>query len=316
MPERSRSLPPVQALVVFEAAARHLNFSAAARALGTTQPAVSHRIGHLEADLGAPLFRRLRRGVALTPEGLRLFEAVRQGLDAIDAAAAEIRAARRGARRTCNVATDFGFAAYWLLPRLASLRAIMPERDVRIVTSQDEVDVRAEPVDVAIVFGPAQRLPGCTVSPLFPEIVVPVCSPALLSGRAAAIERADDLRSLPLLHLESAAPGRWLTWADWFAAQRVSGATADRGLTFNTYPFVIQAAVAGQGVALGWVPLIDELVRTGQLVALDLPVRTERGYAIVEPQRKRTERANALFRDWLLKRRLDRDTGREPRPRS
>lgn len=292
-----RRLPPLQSLVFFEAAVRHLSFTAAARELGTSQPAVSQRISLLEDDLGAPLFKREHRGVSLTPEGLQLVTAVRESLSCIGEVAAKIRARRE--RQVLTVATDFGFATYWLMPRLATLRELVPELDVRIVTSQNQFDIRGEPVDMAIAFGDG-HWPGCSATPLIPEIVVPVCSPAFfarqrLSGQAA------DMRTLPLLHLESAEPQRWLQWDGWFAAHGLRSAGTGHDLTLNNYPLVIQAAMAGQGVALGWAPLVDELVRSGQLVpAVDSPQRTARGYFLVEPNTRRNSEALHRFRRWMV----------------
>jgi len=295
MPDRSRRLPSLQTLVVFEVAARQLNFSAAARALGTTQSAVSHRIGALEAELGVPLFRRLRRGVVLTPEGARLFQAVRQGLDTIAGATAELSAAP--ARRRFDIATDFGFAAFWLMPRLAALSAALDGREVRIVTLQDAIDPADQPFDAAVAFG-ARRVRGCRVTPLFPEVVVPVASPGFAAGRPPVADPA-ALLDLPLLHLESANPGRWLTWPDWFRAHGLDPPAGSGRLTFNNYPMVVQAAVAGQGVALGWRPLVDELIGAGQLVVLGRPVSTERGYVLVEPAGRHRGRGATALCDWL-----------------
>nr|WP_315202409.1 LysR substrate-binding domain-containing protein [uncultured Albidiferax sp.] len=292
-----RRLPPLQSLVFFEAAVRHLSFTAAAQELGTSQPAVSQRIGLLEEDLGVPLFKRGHRGVSLTADGLQLFNAVRDSLGGIGDAAASIRARR--ARQVLTVATDFGFAAYWLMPRLAALRALVPNLDVRIVTTQDPFDIRGEPVDIAVAFG-AGQWPGCTAQALFPEIVVPVCSPGFwaahdLTGQAA------DLAKLPLLHLESAEPLRWLGWQNWLARHGVASTGESHDLTLNNYPLVIQAAIAGQGLALGWTPLVDDLVRNGQLVAaFAQPTTTAHGYFLVEPTAQRTPEPVQRFRQWMV----------------
>ncbi len=292
-----RRLPPLQSLVFFEAAVRHLSFTAAALELGTSQPAVSQRISLLEDDLGMPLFKREHRGVSLTPEGQQLVTAVRESLSSIGEVAAKIRSRRE--RQVLTVATDFGFATYWLMPRLAALRELVPELDVRIVTSQNQFDIRGEPVDMAIAFGDGQW-PGCSATPLFPEIVVPVCSPGFYERQRLSGEPA-DLRTLPLLHLESAEPQRWLLWEGWFAAHGLRSTGAGHDLTLNNYPLVIQAAMAGQGVALGWAPLVDELVHSGQLVAaVAAPQRTARGYFLVEPNTRRNSEALHRFRSWMV----------------
>ncbi|WP_290877370.1 LysR substrate-binding domain-containing protein [Aquabacterium sp.] len=294
---KAQRLPPLQTLVFFEAAARHLNFTAAAQELATTQPAVSQRIAMLEADLGVPLFKRGHRGVQLTADGVHLFEAVHASLGGIGEAVARIR--ERQADQVLTVGTDFGFAAYWLMPRLAALRADWPELDVRIVTSQNEIDVRGDAMDMAIAFG-SGRWPGCEAQALFPELVLPVCSPAFLARHPRIGDNPQALLKLPLLHLESPEPARWLTWRDWFTAQGLSLKDERHGLTLNNHTLVLQAAMTGQGVALAWRPLVDELLKGGQLVvACDRPLRTERGYFLVQPGAQRPSATLRRFKAWI-----------------
>lgn len=295
-------LPPLRTLLFFEAAGRLLSFSAAARELACTQSAVSHQIGWLEADLGTALFRRLHRGVALTPDGVRLYEATRDALDGIGDAVTRIRDRHRPG--VLNVATDFGFASGWLLPRLGALRQLLPELDVRIVTMQNAIDLRREATDIAITFGHG-HWPGCEAELLFPERVLPVCSPAFRASRApfAAGGAASpaDLASLPLLHLECVGPAAWLSWGDWFTLHGLPVPAGGHDLTFNNYPLVLQAALMGQGVALGWSPLIAELMRDGHLVALlDRPVQTERGYFLVVSSRRKPDERRERFRRWVV----------------
>ncbi|MDR5747997.1 LysR family transcriptional regulator [Caballeronia sp. LZ029] len=296
MPRPDR-LPPMQALSMFESAARLASFTAAARELGSTQPAVSQRVVQLEESLGAPLFERGHRGVTLTEDGARLFDAVRQGLDLIRAATSDIRS--RHAQRTLTLSTDFGFATYWLMPRLPQFKALMPDVDVKIITSQSLPSASGDHADVVIVFGDTQADWGTkSAVKLFAERVMPVCSPALIAGRSTPVSPA-DLLGLPLLHLEPTFPERWLSWSAWFEAQGLAAPPTHGGFTFNSYALVAHAAVMGQGVALGWAPLIDELIATGQLVALcDAPLVTDRGYVLVTP-REPTAAVRA-FSEWLL----------------
>jgi putative choline sulfate-utilization transcription factor len=290
---RQDRLPPMQALLMFESAARLASFTAAARELGSTQPAVSQRVVQLEETLGAALFERGHRGVSLTEDGKRLFDAVRQGLDLIRHATGDIRS--RHMQRTLTLSTDFGFATYWLMPRLPQFKALMPDVDVKIITSQQMPSASGDHADVVIVFGDMHNDWGSRQAvKLFPERVTPVCSPAL-----AASHDTSDLSKLPLLHLERTQPERWLSWSAWFDAHHQPAPPTHGGFTFNSYALVAHAAVMGQGVALGWSPLIDELVATGQLVALrDTPLVTERGYVLLTPREPSS--AVRAFKDWLL----------------
>jgi putative choline sulfate-utilization transcription factor len=287
----------MQALAMFESAARLASFTAAAREMGSTQPAVSQRVVQLEEALGTPLFERGHRGVTLTEDGERLFEAVRHALDTIRLATSEIRARRMP--QTLTLSTDFGFATYWLMPRLSQFKALMPDVDVKIITSQNVFDPSHDQADIAIAFGDEHAdWSARGVVKLFPERVTPVCSPAFAAAHPS-LRTPSELLHLPLLHLEPTQPARWLSWTDWFAAHALDAPPAHRGITFNSFTLVAHAAIMGQGVALGWAPLVDELLATGQLVELfEPPVVTERGYLLVT-QRAATPAVSA-FRQWLL----------------
>ena len=183
-------------------------------------------------------------------------------------------------------------------PRMGAMRELVPDLDVRIVTSQNEFDIRGEQVDLAIAFG-AGLWPGCKVDLLFPEIVIPVCSPAFFAARIKT-RRKPDLAQLPLLHLESDEPARWLTWDKWFGLQGKPSPAGGHDMRFNNYPLVMQAAIAGQGVALGWVPLIDDLLQGGQLVtAVARPTKTERGCFLVQPNSRKNLESIDRFQEWI-----------------
>jgi len=296
-PNTYRRLPPLQSLVVFESAARHLNFTAAAEELCSTQPAVSQRVRSMEADLGTPLFQRLHRGVRLTAEGQRLYETVRDSLDALHAATQRVEPGVLSItdRPVVSIATDFGFAKLWLMPRMHLLRRALPDLQLRVLASQDPG--ACDDVDFRIVF---DRAPRGRAQLLLPEQVVPVCAPSLLQQRRP-LRRAGELASLPLLHLDGGEPGRWMDWAEWFSAQGVPHPGGASVLSFNDYSLVVQAAVEGHGVALGWAPLVDELLDRGALViAHDRPVQTERGYFLMPARDERLHGLQALLRDWLV----------------
>lgn len=293
---KGKSLPPLEALVFFETAARLRSFSAAARELGTTQPAVSHRVGQIERDLGVPLFIRQPRGVAITPEGIQLLDAVRESSRLLESAVMRIRT--QYAQSVFTVASDFCFATYWLMPRLPDLLRTVPGLEVRILTSEEDFDVLGPLVDFAIAFG-AGHWEGCQADRLFAEKVVPVCSPAY-RDRVGPWQTAQDLQAATLLHLESPGPARWLCWDDWFQAQHLDAPGLSGGMVFDNSTLAMQAATTGQGIALGWVPLIEDLLRRGELVvALEKPVTTDNGYYLVEPLPGRVSAKHQGFRRWI-----------------
>jgi len=292
---KPRHLPPLPALLAFEAAARHENFSAAARSLGMSQAAVSQHVQQIEQAVGQPLFRRLHRGVAVTEAGQTLAEALTQGLDRIEAALAALR--QEAQAPSLSIATDFGFASFWLMPRLSALAAALPGVEVRIVTSQHRRPLPASDADVTIGFGPVEPM----ASLLFPERVVPVCSPAFAQHHRAR-EGGFDWATLPLLDLETAEPGRWMGWRDWCAQAGLPGRSARAPvLHLNTYPLVVDAAMQGQGAALGWRPLIDRQIAAGLLLPMAEEIASPlRGYALAIPERSAARPAVEAFRRWLL----------------
>src|SRR5262245_38387693 len=198
-------------LAVFDAAARHASFSAAARTLGLTQSAVGHHVAGLERELGVELFRRVWRGVVLTGPGAALHESLRRGFSTIDAAVDAVRV--DGRRRHLAIVTDYAFAAFWLIPRMDALRAVLGGLEVHLVTTQSSTEADLGMGDFAIAFG-ATPPAGSEAIRLVDEVVVPVAGPALLAGRPTL-----DVRTAPLLHLDMPGPGRWLTWADYFRRQ-------------------------------------------------------------------------------------------------
>lgn len=295
---RYRDLPPTRAWIIFEAAGRLGSFTAAAVELGIGQPAVSHQIVQLEEDLGLSLFTRRHRGVQLTRAGRALLEAVDEGLGRIAVTVRDLRARDRGAH--LYIGTDYGFAGLWLLPRLGGFRARHPKTEVRVVSTQSGYGQEDTALDLEIGFGsPAPGADGGIT--LFPEDVAAVCSPALLpQGRP--FERLEQIFGLTLLHLEeeSATAGRWFTWESWLEALGAELRPGAAGLSFNTFPLTLQAAIAGQGVALGWRPLIDAALASGQLLqAVAETARSPRGYQLLVRAESRNRPEVAAFLGWL-----------------
>ena len=285
----------LELLRAFESAARQLSFTAAAVELGTTQPAVSQQIQRLERQLGARLFDRVYRGIVLTDAGRLLLAHVQDGLATIRAGLAAV--GDQAQHEVLQVATDFAFAAYWLMPRLPRFHAAHPEIDVSLVTSERSPHLLRAEIDVAIAFGDGRFKHGEAL-PLFREEVFPVCSPRLLDEPGALPVAA--LAGLPLLHLAAEGRARWFDWDGLFRALGVPGAPAAGQLRFDNYTLLIQAAIAGQGVAIGWRHLVDDLLAQGLLTRVTAASAcSEFGYWVVLPERKRRARLVQRFVDWL-----------------
>lgn len=286
---------PLELLRVFEASARLLSFTSAGRELGLSQPAVSQQIQRLERLLSVRLFERRHRALALSAAGALFLDHVQQALDCVHAGCLAIRAP--AAREVLTVTTDFAFAACWLMPRLARFYQLQPQMDVSLITSnRGLLDARAD-VDLAIVCGDPRRL-GPDARLLVPEAVFPVCSARWPAERVPR-DWAEAARA-PLLSLKPD-PGR--RWFDWPSALQAAGEVLAPSAVvreFDNYPLVLDAAVAGQGVALGWSGLVDDAIARGALRRCGgEPVRSERGYHLVQPQRKRRLRIVGPFVEWL-----------------
>lgn len=290
-------IPSAQALLTFEVAACHLNFTAAAHELGSTQSAVSQQIRGLESRLELQLFKRIYRGVTLTDAGQQLYESVKVGFQQMADCLQELQKTRP--RQYINVATDFAFAAFWLLPRLPRFRELHPEVEVRIVTSQNQLKHTAQDTDVSVVF--AQAKPRNMASYLlFTGTVYPICSPALLD-QYGPIESHKKLANLPLLKLGDYDNQSWLDWRAFFSQRRSQVKPSEPVMTFNNYTLLVQAAIAGQGVGIGWGHLVEDLVDSGLLAALpSFSLASKWGYYLVEIDTKDRLLAKQHFINWLL----------------
>ena len=263
MPSRN-ALPPLDLLVGFESAARHLSFTKAGEELFLTQSAVSRQIKDLEDELGVALFQRRHRSLALTEAGQQFYAAAAQVLTTMRSATERLQA-QAGKRRPLSVTTTHSFAALWLIPRLAGFTRTHPGVDVRITAETRVQDLERDGLDLAIRHGPAS-LAGPNAVRLFGEKVFPVCSPKLL--KKTPLKVPADLRHHILLHYDDP-DGRhpWLHWKSWLEVERIADLKPAGTLTFSGYEQIIPAAVAGHGVALGRSPLVKDLLTSGELVA-------------------------------------------------
>ncbi|WP_268798680.1 choline sulfate utilization transcriptional regulator [Pseudomonas huanghezhanensis] len=280
----------------FEAAARLRSFTAAAIELGTTQPAISQQIKRLEEQLATRLFDRIYRGIELTDAGEILFSHVQAGLQSMDSGLIAIT--QQHQHEVLQVATDFAFAAYWLMPRLHRFHKQNPDVDVSLVTSERSHSMLRADIDVAVLFGDGRFKQGESHW-LFSEEVFPVCSPQLVAGRSLPLP-VDALKEFALLHLRGEGSNNWFDWAGVFRALNIPQAPAPGQLRFDNYTLLIQAAIGGQGVAIGWRHLVDALLDQGLLCRpINATAISAYGYYVVLPQRKRRVQIVQQFVDWL-----------------
>ncbi len=288
----ARRLPPLNALRAFEAAARHLSFTRAAGELNVTQAAISHQVKALEARLGVTLFRRLNRRLLLTDAGQAYLPDVRDSFDLLAEATERLTARDRAGVLTVSVLPSF--AARWLVPRLSAFREAYPDIDVLIAPSNDIIDFARDDVDVAIRYGEG-KWPGLRADRMMTEDIFPVCSPKLLEG-PRPLNLPDDLRHHTLLHDDMR-----INWRMWFLAAGVEGIDSTRGPVFTDSGMVIQAAVEGQGVALGRSALAATDLAAGRLVKpFDISLPANFAYYVVSPEATAGRPKIAGFRDWAL----------------
>jgi LysR family transcriptional regulator, glycine cleavage system transcriptional activator len=294
-----RRLPPLNSLRAFEVVARHETFRAAAEELHVTAAAVIQQVKALEDHLGRKLLRRHSKGYSLTPDAAAGLEHLRNAFDQLSSA---VEAMSSGGHRLLTVSAVPSLSAEWLVPRLYRFREQHPDLDVLLHPSEELVDLEHSRIDIGIRYG-SGSYPGVVSERLFYDEIFPVYSPRMLKGRRP-LKKPGDLRGLPLIHTEwTPETGHWPGWADWLRAAGVTtGVNVGKGLRFSDGALVIQAAVSGQGVALGSKALALEHLATGRLIRpfeLSLVV-TDFAYYIACAKSRAQEPDLLAFRRWVL----------------
>jgi LysR family transcriptional regulator, glycine cleavage system transcriptional activator len=285
------NLPPLSALHAFEAAARKMSFKAAAEDLHVTPGAVSQQIKLLEDRLGTPLFLRHTRRIELTEAGRILLAPTQQAFRLLTEAVARVRGNDQA--KILSVSLLPSFAALWFVPRLGHFRARHPDIDVRISATPKLADIQRDDVDVVIRYGLGEY-PGLHVEHLLADDLFPVCSPKLLDGPTPLREPA-DLAQHTLLHDELRQE-----WDLWMRSAGIEGLDTSRGPSFSLWDLAFQAAIAGQGVALGRSTLVGEYLRSGKLVKpFHISSHSRFGYYLVCLPERAQEPKIAALRSWL-----------------
>jgi LysR family transcriptional regulator, glycine cleavage system transcriptional activator len=287
-------LPPLNALRAFEASSRHLSFRLAAEELGVTQGAVAQQVRGLEAALGLKLFERHPRALALTESGAHYKASVRRAFELL----AEATAALTPQALTLTISVTPTFAAKWLLARLPDFTQAHPDIDLRVLATERLSHFQNDAVDLAVRYGSPPFGAGLNAALLFEDEIVAVASPALLKKTRLASHPA-SLSRFPILH---DAHDFWTRFIERITPRPTLDAS--KHLRFNQTALAIDAAIAGQGIALAQAAFVAPDLAAGRLVrALPIELRTGAGFYVVSPRKPRAASVTAV-RNWLMQQAL------------
>ncbi len=281
--------------MAFEAAARNLSFTEAAKELNVTRVAVSRQVRQLEQFLGFELFSRGQSSIKLTRSGRRLSNVVHQGFQSIIDEIESIESTREDSLIT--IATTSGVSTYWLMPNIGRYRRIDRKADFRLLVSHDLVNLVQYDVDIAIRYGTGNWR-GTTSVLLQRQQILPLCSQAFLRkyGPFATI---DELAKVPLLEFESAFDPSSI-WTNYFRDKGTVLGSGIRMSSYDSYINFVQAVLDGQGVGLLGAPLMQQFLESGVLVpAVDTEALPQGGYYLCQPEGASPTRTVSRFRDWL-----------------
>ena len=288
----ARRLPPLNSLKSFEAAGRLLSFTRAAHELNVTQAAVSHQIKLIEGYLDVTLFVRTPRKLVLTEQGRALLPDIIEAFDKLSNAIGAVR--QEPSSKMISVRLAPSFAAKWLSPRLKYFWLQHPEIDLCLYHAHPAVEFDREEIDIAVTYGKGDW-PGVVADPILSLDFYPVCTPAFMSNDRP-LSNIDNLRYYSLLH-----DANYECWSDWLRLAKLDGINANKGTIIDDTNVLIQAAVDGQGVALGSTTFVQDLLDSGKLVKpFDITLVNKFAYYVVCPEAHLENPSVLAFKDWLL----------------
>lgn len=297
------TLPPLQTLRAFEAAARLQNYTRASEELNLTHSAISHQIRALEASLGRKLFQRQGRNMVLTETGQILSEQVRHGLEELDRALRHTRPDCKRGIQTLRVSAPPSFAGAWLVPRLHAFHMQYPQLEISLRTAHELSPLDFDETDVAIWYGRRQN-PGMEYEKLLEEVTFPVCSPAFLAAFPAITPAALSTSGPPAMPLLRYA--HYNGWEVWFKAAGLKGREPQSGPLYDDPMHLLEAAAASHGIALARSCLAHSHLSSGRLVRLfplgsgfDIQAPARGSYFAVWPRDSAKIASVILLREWL-----------------
>ncbi|AZV80986.1 LysR family transcriptional regulator (plasmid) [Parasedimentitalea marina] len=291
------SLPPLDYLLAFEAAAETQSFVGASKMLNISETAISRKVRLLELHYGISLFVRGHRSITLSSQGISFLARIQPALQDLRDASRLIVAEHQ--HNPVTVAATNSVATLWLMPRLNQFTRKNKHLKIMMVASDNDDECLSETVDLAILRG-SGHWPGFQAQLLFGETIFPICSPAYLEANPEAADLATfpshDFLEVSSKHTE------WMNWQVWLNTIGSPIADLERSALFNTYPMMVQAAVDGLGIGLGWRHLVDPLIAQGKLVKpiKDQNVRTDQGYYLLRADQAVDFEECQIVENWLL----------------
>jgi len=292
-----KSIESLNHLSAFEASARLGSFTNAAKEMGVSQPAISQSVRKLEDAIGTKLFHRRHRIITLTDAGEMLYNDVSQGFERIFATVKYLQSQRRGSHVTLSVST--AFANYWMVPRLQNFHDQHPNIDLRMQTTDKDLDLAQEVISLGVWRGDG-NWPGYDCTLIAKESLMAVASPAWIENHTP-IDTLDALKDAQLINLEEPYRDR-PTWTDFFHYFGVKYQDIGQGLRLNDYALVLQAVMAGQGISLGWEQVTRHLIDAGLLAQLgSWKWNSGKGFYLVWSQNADLSEDAKSVRDWIVK---------------
>lgn len=291
-----RQISSPGALFAFEATARLGSFGRAAAEMNVTQPSISYQIKNLEKHLGSRLFERQSRSITLTEDGALLYRAIEKGFAEIQSGLTQI--AQRANENLVTLCVSSSAAAHFLLPRHPLLSVAQPEIDLSLKILSRDINPSVESADFAIRLGHGDWS-DLDAWPLFDEVYFPLCAPDFFGERRSGVT-LEELKTRNLLFLKE----RFRTRDDWQVFFERAGSPMQKAharMTFSDQQTLLQAAVAGQGIGLGWLGMTDVFVNDGSLInPTGIRIKTDRAFYLVAPRNTRLSKTAIGFRDWIL----------------
>ncbi len=294
-----QKIPPLRCLKAFDSVAHHNSITRAASEENVSQSAISQSISHLEDMLQTRLLDRSLRPATLTEQGKAFHNVISEAFGRVALEVDELRAVNRDKKNAITVSCNLGFATYWLMPRLSEFSLLYPETTLNVMTTYQGAAELRPGVDVVLRYGDGQW-PDGVGDLLFEEVLIPTCSQEFLQ-RNGPLDSPESVARQNLIHVDVSDPS-WPGWSTYFENLGVRSPSRAKDSHFSNYVQAVQAALAGEGIMLGWRSVVGDLISSQQLVAaVEATVNLNSGFHVLVSRQSKTKKTTVDFVTWLRK---------------